>query len=66
MLLNTEAVILSLLEVPLMRRFNRMPVIRLITLVIRFEGFEPGNPAEIEGRKVRVVEGVTIERVVGK
>jgi poly(3-hydroxybutyrate) depolymerase len=33
------------------------------TVFIRFKGFEPGAPQEIEGRKVRVVEGVTIERV---
>jgi polyhydroxybutyrate depolymerase len=40
------------------------------TVFLRSEGFEPGRepgqPAEIEGRKVRVVEGVTIERVAGK
>jgi polyhydroxybutyrate depolymerase len=29
---------------------------------IRFKDFEPGNLREIAGRKVRVVEGVTIER----
>ncbi len=33
------------------------------TVFIRFKDFEPGEPQEIEGRKVRVVEGVTIERV---
>jgi hypothetical protein len=33
------------------------------TVVIRFDNFEPGEPQEIDGRKVRVVEGVTIERV---
>ena len=33
------------------------------TVFIRFKGFEPGKPQEIEGRKVRVVEGVTIERL---
>lgn len=36
------------------------------TVFLRFEGFtpgeEPGEEREIEGRKVRVVEGVTIER----
>jgi len=36
------------------------------TVFLRSEGFEPGQPAEIEGRKVRVVEGVAIERVAGK
>ena len=36
------------------------------TVFIRSEGFELGNPAEIEGRKVRVVDGVRIERVAGK
>jgi polyhydroxybutyrate depolymerase len=30
------------------------------------EGFEPGQAVEIEGRKVRVVEGVTIERAPQK
>jgi hypothetical protein len=30
---------------------------------IRFDNFEPGEAREIEGRNVRVVEGVTIERV---
>jgi polyhydroxybutyrate depolymerase len=33
------------------------------TVFIRFKDFEPGEPQEIEGRKVRVVEGVTIERI---
>jgi hypothetical protein len=33
------------------------------TVFIRFDNFEPGEPQEIEGRKVRVVEGVTIERI---
>jgi len=33
------------------------------TVFIRFKDFEPGVPQEIEGRKVRVVENVTIERV---
>jgi poly(3-hydroxybutyrate) depolymerase len=33
------------------------------TVFIRFKDFEPGEPREIEGRKVRVVEGVTIERI---
>ena len=32
------------------------------TVFIRFDNFEPGEPREIEGRKVRLVEGVTIER----
>lgn len=36
------------------------------TVFLRWEGFEPGMPAEIEGRKVRIVEGDTIERVAGK
>jgi polyhydroxybutyrate depolymerase len=36
------------------------------TVFIRSEGFEPGQPAEIAGRKVRIVEGVTIERSDGK
>jgi hypothetical protein len=30
---------------------------------LQFKNFEPGEPREIEGRKVRVVEGVTIERI---
>jgi polyhydroxybutyrate depolymerase len=30
------------------------------------EGFEPGRPAEIEGRKVRIVEGVSLDRIVEK
>jgi polyhydroxybutyrate depolymerase len=34
------------------------------TVFIRFKDFEPGEPREIEDRKVRVVEGVTIERIV--
>jgi polyhydroxybutyrate depolymerase len=33
------------------------------TVFIRFKDFEPGVPQEIEGRKVRVVDGVTIERI---
>jgi poly(3-hydroxybutyrate) depolymerase len=33
------------------------------TVFIRFDDFEPGEPREIEGRRVRVVEGVTIERI---
>jgi hypothetical protein len=33
------------------------------TVFIRFENVEPGEPQEIEGKKVRVVEGVTIERI---
>jgi pimeloyl-ACP methyl ester carboxylesterase len=33
------------------------------TVFIRFDNFEPGEPQEIEGRKVRVVEGVRIERI---
>jgi hypothetical protein len=33
------------------------------TVFIRHMGFEPGEEQEIEGRKVRVVEGVTIERM---
>jgi predicted esterase len=33
------------------------------TVFIRFKDFNPGEPREIEGRKVRVVEGVTIERI---
>ena len=32
------------------------------TVFVRFKDFEPGKLQEIEGRKVRVVEGVTIER----
>jgi polyhydroxybutyrate depolymerase len=33
------------------------------TVFVRWpEGFEPGEPQEIEGRKVRVAKGVTIER----
>lgn len=36
------------------------------TVFIRFDNFEPGEPREIEGRKVRVVEGVTIERVISR
>jgi dienelactone hydrolase len=36
------------------------------TVFLRFEGFEPGQPAEIEGRKVRIVEGVTIDRITEK
>ncbi len=34
------------------------------TVFTRFKDFKPGEPREIEGRKVRVVEGVTIERIV--
>lgn len=33
------------------------------TVFIRSKNFEPGEPQELEGRKVRVVEGVTIERI---
>ncbi len=33
------------------------------TVFVRFKDFEPGEPREIEGRKVRVVVGVTIERI---
>ena len=33
------------------------------TVFIRFKDFEPGEPREIEGRKVRFVEGVTIKRI---
>jgi pimeloyl-ACP methyl ester carboxylesterase len=33
------------------------------TVFIRFDNFEPGELREIEGRKVRVVDGVTIERI---
>ena len=33
------------------------------TVFIRHKDFEPGEAQEIEGRKVRVVEGVTIERI---
>ena len=32
------------------------------TVFIRFKDFERGEPREIEGRKVRVVEGVTIDQ----
>jgi polyhydroxybutyrate depolymerase len=33
------------------------------TVFIRHEGFEPGEEHDIEGRKVRIVQGVTIERM---
>ena len=33
------------------------------TVFIRFKDFEPGEAREIEGRNVRVVEGVTISRI---
>jgi predicted peptidase len=33
------------------------------TVFVRFKDFERGEPREIEGRNVRVVEGVTIDRV---
>ena len=33
------------------------------TVFIRFKDFEPGESREIEGRKVRFVEGVTIKRI---
>ncbi len=36
------------------------------TVFIRSEGFSPGKPEEIEGRKVRVVEGDTIDRIDAK
>lgn len=36
------------------------------TVFTRFKNFEPGEPREIDGQKVRVVEGVTIERIVEK
>ena len=33
------------------------------TVFIRYKDFEPGEEKEIEGRQVRVVQGVTIERM---
>lgn len=36
------------------------------TVFIRSDDFTPGQAAEIEGRKVRIVKDVTIERASGK